>query len=77
MNFIKVRILKNGKPIGRAYTYKTDLELQSSDLVVLDGGKHGIVVDEPIDTEWIKTYGTGNIKEIKGIVKEDEDGGGK
>lgn len=74
INFVKVRILKNGQPIGRAYTYKTEQELSPGDKVILDGGKRGIVVDEPIDIEWIKVYGTKNVKSIVGIVKEDDDG---
>lgn len=72
INFVKVRILKNGQPIGRAYTYKTEQELSLGDKVILDGGKHGIVVDEPIDVEWIKVYGTQNIKSIKKKVEDNE-----
>jgi len=72
INFVKVRILKNSQPIGRAYTYKTTIELSPGDKVELDGGKHGIVVDEPIDGEWIKVYGTENIKAIVGKVEDRE-----
>ena len=64
MNFYKVKFLKSGQPAGRAYTYKSRLNLESGDKVELPGGNHGIVVDEPADMDWVKTYGEENLKEI-------------
>lgn len=70
MQFIKVRFIKNGKPFGRSYTYRSPEEVSPGDKVELPGGGHGIVVDEPVDADWIKTYGTENLKEIVAKVEE-------
>ena len=64
MNFYKVKFLKNGQAQGRSYTYKSSLELGTGDKVELPRGKHGVVVDEPVDMAWVKTYGEENLKEI-------------
>jgi len=73
MNFIKVKFLKNEQPSGRSYTYKSDIVLVVGDKVELDGGKHGIVVDEEVDMNWVETYGADNIKAIvKKVVMEDD-----
>lgn len=68
--FIKVKFLRNGKPSGRAYTYKSKEEIKPGQEVELPGGSHGVVVDEPVDADWIKAYGADKIKEIVGVVKE-------
>lgn len=72
MNFYKVKFLKNGQAQGRSYTYKSSLELAPGDKVELPGGKHGVVMDEPVDMPWVETYGEENLKEItrKAEVKE-------
>lgn len=64
MNFYKVKFLKAGQPAGRSYTYKNRLNLESGDKVELPGGKHAVVVDEPVDMGWVQTYGEENLKEI-------------
>ncbi len=64
MNFYKVKFLKNGQAQGRSYTYKSSLDLAPGDKVELPGGKHGVVVDEPVDMDWVKSYGEENLKEI-------------
>ena len=73
MNFYKVKFLKNGNPQGRAYTYKSELALQPDDVVVLPGGKYGIVIDEPVDMEWVETYGSDKIKSIVKKVEKSEE----
>ena len=72
--FVKVKFLKHNKPHGRAYTYKVPegLLLETGDIVQVNLKSTGIVVDEEIDVEWLKTYGTENIKEIIGKVKEND-----
>lgn len=70
MNFYKVKFLKNGNPQGRAYTYKSELDLQPDDVVELSGDKHGIVIDDSVDMEWVGTYGVENIKSIVGKVEK-------
>lgn len=73
MNFYKVKFLKNRNPQGRAYTYKSELDLQPNDVVELPGGKRGIVIDEPVNGEWVAVYGTDNIKAIVGKVDKPEE----
>lgn len=63
MKYFKARFVKSGIPFGRAYTYKTNLNVEPGDLVEI-GGTMGIVVDEPADEEWMKVYGTDNIKTV-------------
>lgn len=72
MNFYKVKFLKNGKAQGRAYTYKSSLELVPGDKVELLGGSCGIVLDEPVDMEWVEAYGEEKLKEIVKKVEETE-----
>lgn len=64
MNFYKVKFLKNGQAQGRAYTYKSRLELVPGDKMELPGGSCGVVLDEPVDMAWVKTYGEEKLKEI-------------
>lgn len=75
MQFVKVKFLKNGYAAGRAYTYRSPEEVFPGDKVELPGGKHGIVVDELVDADWIKAYGAENLKEISGKVEEAENNG--
>ncbi len=64
MNFFKVKFLKNGQAQGRSYTYKSSLELAPGDKVELPGGKHGVVMDEPVEMTWVEAYGEENLKKI-------------
>ncbi len=64
MNFYKVKFLKNGQARGRAYTYKSSLELAPGDKVELPGGSRGVVLDEPVDMAWVEAYGEEKLKEI-------------
>ena len=72
MQFIKVKFLKNGVPSGRAYTYGCPVEVAPGEKVRIDATKTGIVVDEPVDMEWIETYGADKIKQIIGKVEEEK-----
>ncbi len=72
MNFYKVKFLKNGQAQGRAYTYKSALELAPGDKVELPGGSHGVVLDEPVDMEWVESYGADKLKEIVRKVEVEE-----
>lgn len=71
MNYVKVRYLKNDKLQGRAYTFQTDENLMPGDIVDISG-KHGIVVDEPVDMEWVESYGVENLKSVVRHVEESE-----
>lgn len=66
MQYIKVKFLKNGQPSGRAYTYRTPVEVSPGDTVQIDSTKTGVVVDEPVDMEWVEAYGAEKIKSIAG-----------
>lgn len=72
MQYIKVKFLKSGQPAGRSYTYKSRLNLEPGDKVELPGGKHAVVVDEPVDMAWVQTYGEENLKEIEKKVEVEE-----
>lgn len=70
MQFMKVKFLKNGQAAGRAYTYRSPVEVKPGDKVELPGGKHAVVVDEPVDAAWIQVYGADKIQEIVGKAEE-------
>lgn len=70
MQFIKVKFLKNGQAVGRGYTYRSSIKVKPGDKVELPGGKHAIVVDEPVNAAWINEYGADKVKEIVGKVEE-------
>ena len=72
MNFFKVKFLKNGQAQGRSYTYKSSLELAPGDKVEFPGGSHGVVMDEPVDMEWVESYGADKLKEIVRKVEVEE-----
>lgn len=72
MKYIKVKFLKSGQPSGRNYTYKSQLNLEPGDKVELPGGKHAVVMDEPVDMGWVQTYGEENLKEIVKKVEVEE-----
>lgn len=72
MQYIKAKFIKQGKPTGRAYTYKTSDEVQPGDIVTDSKGSKLLVVDDPVDTEWIRLYGADKIATLK---KYEEPGG--
>ncbi|WP_394918976.1 hypothetical protein [uncultured Robinsoniella sp.] len=70
MQLFKVKYLKNGEPCGRSYTFKSPIEVHPGDIVQIDTSKKGMVVDEPVDSAWVITYGADKIKVILGILEE-------
>jgi len=72
MQYIKAKFMKQDKPTGRAYTYKTEDDVKPGDIVTDAKGSKLMVVDEPIDTEWIRLYGADKIA----ILKKYEEPGG-
>lgn len=66
MQYIKAKFLKEDKPAGRAYTYRTEDDVRSGDIVTDSKGSKLVVVDEPVDVEWIRAYGAEKV----GIVKK-------
>lgn len=69
MQYIKAKFLKEDKPTGRAYTYRTEDDVKPGDIVTNDKGSKLTVVDEPVDAEWIVAYGVDKV----GIVKKYEE----
>ncbi|MCR5753780.1 MAG: hypothetical protein K6G30_03055 [Acetatifactor sp.] len=80
MQYIKAKYMKQGKPTGRAYSYKTSDEVQPGDIVTDSKGSKLVVVDEPVDAGWIMTYGAEKLGEVKKFEEptkaesEDNDG---
>ncbi len=66
MQYIKAKFLKGDKPTGKAYTYRTDDDVKPGDIVTDSKGSKLMVVDEPVDAEWILMYGADKV----GIVKK-------
>ena len=69
MQYIKCKFLKEDKPVGRAYTYRTEDVVKSGDIVTNSKDSKLMVVDEPVDVEWIHAYGVDKI----GVVKKYEE----
>lgn len=66
MQYIKAKFMKQDKPAGRAYTYRTEDDLNPGDIVTDVGGSKLTVVDEPVDMARVETYGADKI----GVVKK-------
>lgn len=69
MQYIKAKFLKEDKPTGRAYTYRTEDDVKPGDIVTDSKGSKLMVVDEPVDAEWIMAYGAEKV----GIVNKYEE----
>lgn len=57
MKVIKTRYLSGSNLSVRAYTYKVADDLQPGDMVLDKRGSKMVIVDEPVDQEWLKSYG--------------------
>lgn len=66
--YIKVQLLKNGKPLGKSlYTYKTSLDVQLGEIVQVNEHLQGVVVSfVPVDTIPDPT----NVKSIVGQIEK-------
>lgn len=73
MQFIKAKYLKNGKPIGRAYTFKTFDNLAPGAIAVNDKDNKLIVVDEPVSSAWVIVYGVENIAVLSRSAAEESE----
>ena len=71
MEFYKAKYLKNNVPAGRAYTFKSEKILLPGDKAETADGKHVQIVDEPVDMEWVKTYGAEKVAVLKKYVEPD------
>lgn len=66
--YIKVQFLRNGQPTGREYTYKTDLDVQLGETVMLTENAKGIVTGF-MPKEIISDVTS--VKEIYGQIKRE------
>lgn len=69
MDYIKVKFLKNGKPSGRSYTYRTPIDVVPGDTVQINSSAKGIVVEADVPEEEIKAY-RDKVKTIVGLAEE-------
>lgn len=72
MQYIKAKFLKDGNPTGRAYTYKAADDVKPGDIVKNVNGTKLMVTDEPVDENWLKTYGTENIATVEKYEEENK-----
>lgn len=70
MIYIKAKFLKDEKPVGRAYTYKTSDDVIPGDIVMNERGSKLQVIEETIDEEWISAYGTDKIATVSKCKEE-------
>lgn len=73
MQYIKAKFMKNDKTTGRAYTYKCEDDLKSGDIVTDSKGSKLVVVDEPVDSAWIKAYGADKVGVVKKYVEPESE----
>ncbi len=69
MQYIKAKFLKEDKPSGRAYTYRTEDNVKVGDIVTDAKGSKLVVVDEPVDIEWIRVYGVEKVGVVKKYIE--------
>ena len=65
MQYIKAKFLKEDKPTGKAYTYRTEDDVKPGDIVTDSKGSKLVVVDEPVDAKWILVYGSDKVSIVK------------
>lgn len=68
---IKVKFIKNEKPLGREYTYRSQIPLNVGDTVELPSGGIGTVTEIDVPKESVKAYAE-KIKEIVGKKEEEK-----
>lgn len=68
---IKVKFIKNEKPSGREYTYRSPIPLNVGDMVELPSGRIGTVTETNVPEESVKAYAE-KIKEIVGLKESEE-----
>ena len=74
MSLVKVQYLGNdGKPRGKAYTFKADMPVSKGDTVRLDvAGSTGVVVETEVDEKEVAAF-KDRLKPILGKVAADEE----
>lgn len=63
MKYIKAKYEKSLK----SYTYKTEDAVVQGDIVQTEKGVKLTVVDEPVDMDWVSTYGEHKVAIVKRV----------
>lgn len=63
MHYIKAKYEKSLK----SYTYKTDSDVVSGDIVQTEKGVKLTVVDEQVDMDWVREYGERKVAVVKKV----------
>lgn len=69
MQIIKVRFLKEDKPIGKEYTYYSPVTVKPGDIVQINSNAKGVVVEADVPEAEIEAY-RDKVKTIVGLVEE-------
>ena len=69
--YIKVKLLKNGEPHGREYTYKAAFPVRVGQEVILPGGGNGVVIEINVPEESVESF-KDKIKEIESLEEKKE-----
>lgn len=62
---IKIKFIKNEKPSGREYTYRSQIPVEVGDLAELSSGGIGVVTEVNVPEQEVESY-KDKIKEISG-----------
>ena len=74
MKFLKAKFLKQDRPAGRSYTYRTEDDVHPGDIVTDVRGSKLAVVDEIVDMGWVETYGPDKVAKVRKYINPDESG---
>ena len=61
MNYIKAKFHNS----QRSYTFRTEDDVKAGDTVINNKGQKLTVSEEPVDLEWVKTYGEDGLTTVK------------
>ena len=61
MNYIKAKFHHS----QRSYTFRTEDDVKAGDTVINAKGQKLTVSEEPVDLEWVKTYGEDGLTTVK------------
>ena len=61
MNYIKAKFHHS----QRSYTFRTEDDVKAGDTVINNKGQKLTVSEEPVDMEWVKTYGEDGLTTVK------------
>ena len=69
---IKVQFLKGDKPSGRAYTYRSNVEVKAGDVVQINSSARGIVTEVNVSEEEVAAF-VDKVKSIAGRCEENRE----